>query len=1026
MFRLWRTRSGASHSSRPACLEAARPHSHVSVEGRQLRCYRFSAVQLRFISQSRRLSGDCEHVAARCEPPRPSRGKLDVIDKMDTFFPFFRDAATTTIIGDPQASVGTDAEASTTRHEFLETIQTARDRRNVAHGLGSWVVIPEMLEPHTTVEAYESSINNQNNAGSTERPSEVEYPGRLAIRNSWSRAYSLLALTLDYTRYLHTPLNNVHVDDSSNFLELIERVFSPIRSSRLEQRGFQAEDVVCWGWILAAPTAGIAVSRMQIITNFAKHGQDASPMGALPYFMFTIILRSSVLSGQSLTLLVNILIMRLQQSVATASERPDSTTSMILLVRLIRHARRVAPGQLLAIADLSGTLLKAEYLANPSSPELLERLTSNYNRLLCLLSTPTSQHPYRDVTIQQQAQFKLVRQMASMEPALPVTREGYQALAKVQLAHKKTTAEQDWACTKAGSWPPWRKDKLGITESVEYPGSQSRAAEILGRQMEAGYMQTDWDKAAKILAGWDTDKSPTIQTRFVVPKAPKTWLESLVKSLVGSYSGKKPESTEGFEVWTARIWATRTTREAWSCFCAWEEAWGSKKRRPDPYWAMFSKLAAKLQVTGSGRGHLPGDGREVHPQTMSSNEFLYLSVEPPSFHAFYDKMRLDGIKPGGRLLALLLDHARTQSEGITYLEHSSHTEITKDVMLNAHKYDAAFIRSTLKAVQPAVLVTFFAMLWRTRQGFGKNWYMPTSYAASDISNGSSFVSHSQVSARTYALDLVSRARKTLQISNRVLAVLCRELESRRDLKVLNRQWQTLQKFLNNMVVSEAGSDMDTFYTVASVIEHLYDANPEFRFGLHVSDREECISYGCRLAKQLFIRAVVYSDSLLFEPSQETSENFLPCSKHTYLQRTSASDADTRARWLPYSNESKILEAPSPAALHLLMRVLSRARETRSILRLLQWMDRFSSDLLHQKHQVSNGDRQMRLALCVAAMAVEEDMGTSEPSLAKEIASVRMLVENNAAWGGWPTDHELERYLKRARPSDRKGKQLESM
>ena len=940
---------------------------------------------------------------------------------MDTVFPFFKNAVATTVISDPKASVGADAESSIRRHKFLETIQTTRDMRKTAHGLGSWVIIPEMPESYTTIEAFESSINNQNIEGSKEGPSEVESSGKLATRNWRSRVSSLLALTLDYTRYLHGPLNNAHLDDSSNFLELIGRVFSPIRLSKLEQRGFEAEDVVCWGWILAAPTTEIAVSRMQIVANFVKHGQDASPMGALPYFMFTIILHSSVLSGQSLTLLVNVLIMRLQQAIATVSDQPDPTTSMIILVRLIRHARRVAPRQLLAIADLSGTILKAEYLANPSSPVLLAHLTSNYNRLLCLLSTPTSQHPYRDVTIQQQAQFKLVRQMASMEPALPVTREGYQAMAKVQLAHKKTTAEQDWACTKAGSWPPWRKDKLGITESVEYPGSQSRAAEILGRQTEAGYMQTNWDKAAKILAGWDTDKTPTIQKRSVLRQAPITWLESLVRSLVGSDSGKQPESTEGLEVWTARILATRTTREAWSCFCAWEQAWGSKKRRPDPYWAMFSKLAAKLQMTGSGRGHLPGDGREVHPQTMSSNEFLYLSVEPPSFHAFYDKMRLDGIKPGGRLLALLLDHARTQSEGITYLEHSSHTEITKDVMLNAHKYDAAFIRSTLKAVQPAVLVTFFAMLWRTRQGFGKIWYMPTSYAANDVSDGSSFVSPSQVSARTYALDLVCRARKTLQISNRILAVLCRELETRRDLKFLNRQWQTLQKFLNDMVVSEAGSDMDTFYTVASVIEHLYDADPEFRFGRHASDREESINYGCQLAKQLFIRAVVYSDSLVFEPSQETSENFLPCSKNTYLQRTSASDADTRARWLPCSNESKILEAPSPAALHLLMRVLSRARETRSILRLLRWMDRFSTDLLHQKQQVSNGDRQMRLALCVAAMAIEEDMGTGEPGLAKEIESVRMLIENNAAWGGWPTDHELEQYLMAARPADRQGK-----
>jgi len=100
-----------------------------------------------------------------------------------------------------------------------------------------------------------------------------------------------------------------------------------------------------------------------------------------------------------------------------------------------------------------------------------------------------------------------------------------------------------------------------------------------------------------------------------------------------------------------------------------------------------------------------------------------------------------------------------------------------------------------------------------------------------------------------------------------------------------------------------------------------------------------------------------------------------------------------------------------------MRLLTKGGELQSVLTLLRWMDRFAVELVKMKDESANGDRQMRLALCVAAMALE-DLDTSLPELAGETQQVRELIEKNPAWGGWPQDHELSMYLVKGKPSER--------
>src|SRR5947207_8058093 len=329
----------------------------------------------------------------------------------------------------------------------------------------------------------------------------------------------------------------------------------------------------------------------------------------------------------------------------------------------------------------------------PMQPERAQRLCHIYNRILTLLSLPASANPFRAVAIQQQAQFRLLRKMNEFHPKLLVTREGFRALAKVQVAHKKTNAERRWARFKALSWPPWKENKSGVDAESSSAGSLSRAIEVLSRMVESGYNTLTWEKQAQVLAGWDTDRSPTIQRRKLLDRPP------LIRSIASLDDGLLVDPDRDHEIWAARISATRTVKEAWACFCSFEKNCptdGLHFSRPTPerlapWHAMFERLFySGKEIPGD---HIdPGDGKETYPEPISPHDFLYVPTEPPSVSDLFNRMVAKGLNPAGRLLADLVDHAPTVAEAFKYICQSQLTEIKKDVLTHAEKYHPAYIR----------------------------------------------------------------------------------------------------------------------------------------------------------------------------------------------------------------------------------------------------------------------------------------------------------------------------------------------
>ncbi|KAK4972569.1 hypothetical protein LTR66_011291 [Elasticomyces elasticus] len=253
--------------------------------------------------------------------------------------------------------------------------------------------------------------------------------------------------------------------------------------------------------------------------------------------------------------------------------------------------------------------------------------------------------------------------MVSSNPMLAVNREGYQAVIRLQLARRKTTGEQKWAALKAESWPPWKEDRTGMDTAIGIEDGISVAGKTLRHTRAAGYAPGSWEKVASLFAGWDTDNSPTIQTRSL---------------LTGHISASDRRS----DIWAARITCTRTLQEAWSCFLAYED----DKLSPSQavYLAMFQKIHFEQKRLRSGDKHAKlidnedywedetrslyaGDMREISPPPASTHLETYTNVPPPSIGQLLHRMKTQGLSPSGRCLAFLVSTAPTLSTGLDYL-----------------------------------------------------------------------------------------------------------------------------------------------------------------------------------------------------------------------------------------------------------------------------------------------------------------------------------------------------------------------
>jgi hypothetical protein len=449
-------------------------------------------------------------------------------------------------------------------------------------------------------------------------------------------------------------------------LTIVKSVFTEAVLWYLRRRGCTPEDVMTWAWILTAPNGRSVGSRLE-----AALASDRKP--SLPPFLITSVLNRTNLPRTTLQALFPTI--DLMSSPENTLRIEDSKTAVVLAVRLLRRLRDSWPDELPRVVDFIDRAFSTRFSEVPTW------LTLTYNRFLTLFSVPTADGPYRNSQLLQRCQLALVKQMVNLNAQ--ITREGYRAIITVQLANPKSVRESEKVRSMSRGWPPWFEERDGWIAARRKAHDDVVAAggKVIEQMMEAGYRLMDWEKEASVLAGKDTDGSPTIPTRTFWNKERSIRWHSL----------------QSPRIWAARVRATRTIEEAWWHFqecmsrgvphhSVWQEMfekaiWAEKLERrslhedklknaikqpgyvPDrKYWHLRSKIEQRNQS-------VPGDGKELIHPPLNPREGIFNSEPPPNVENLFGMFLRSGLKPDSQLTALIVSQVGKTSFAVTVLQH---------------------------------------------------------------------------------------------------------------------------------------------------------------------------------------------------------------------------------------------------------------------------------------------------------------------------------------------------------------------
>ncbi|EXJ88927.1 hypothetical protein A1O3_01991 [Capronia epimyces CBS 606.96] len=818
---------------------------------------------------------------------------------------------------------------------------------------------------------------------------KLEASATLSFRSSTP----LRKLLLDYLHKVEPILRDTSASWDSSQVECVlnqnlRSTFDGASLQVLAENGFDVTDVVSWSWILSSDSVDLAVQRYTVLAADLRKTRK----GIIPKFVLLQLLRASYVGHFALKEVIKSVLADLQIS----QEKKQYSgwgwvTRVCLVIRLLRHARRVAPDCLDDIALIIGHLFSDYYKAGRTleRPEL-QRLTHIFNRFLTLIAFTPAKSPFNAYRQQQNAQLALVRLMVTFQPQLPITREGYRALISVQLLHRKTKHERTWAEAKSPSWPPWRQIRSGIEQDLEYPGKESRVMKLLRRMNEAGYAHGEWEKSAAVLAGWDTDKSPTIQTRAILTRPTRPW----------TTSPRRARSSDGPALWAARIRATRSRREAWASFCAYEKSTDptdASKMEFQPYFAMLEKLLvhAVEKDCHTASAYTPGDVKEVFQDSSNPRDLIYIEKDVPSVEEFYQQMLRMGVKPGGNLLSGLLKSAPNISAGFSYIQDSRWDDDTKLVLRHAEDYSPTVIRQTLSTVPDHTLAALIELL--SRHGFDDEPFFRLRGEGS-FDGGKDPSRKETITPFVYAWELLTASRSSNpRLWNALLEgslVSLTELRSMAMRKTLNSSairdmkysmwsclWTTFGTFSRPWHVHP---DLETFRHAAGIISAMLKDRR-----VHVTTAR----YGW-LAKNIFLHAIYGRRITPFLPPATTP----------------------------------LLVVPEGRDLQLLVRVLVSTHDIDGLVALVRWLNGHAATLESLNRYPDSTDNAellsgeglppLRNVLCAIRLFLEGSVPHSldghesiafETPFAVDAETVREA-RLHCALLGWPSDAEVELFM----------------
>ena len=744
----------------------------------------------------------------------------------------------------------------------------------------------------------------------------------------------------------------------------------------LQREGYTRSDLESWLHIADASDPDLATVRLGELSKTAVANLRPPP----PMFFLSQVLRVDNLSAYSVNALLRGARKRIksrtssEEEVYEAGTFRDTSTALIVSVRLLRHARSVAAGIIPEVTSFACDALESTCqltmgsLRNRRSPFL----TRSFNEMLSLLALPCPNRPFKTTTIRRRAQLIVQQRMAAYDPPLLVNRTGHRGLISVALTMKKTPDEKLWADVLAPSWPPWRQWQIGLDEDREYAGEYSHAYRMLVEMRRQGYASGSYDLAGMVLAGRDTDQTPTIQTRA---------FRAETKLQRRSTSGSVEDAGVATLIpWDARILATRTLREAWNCFLAFRNTPRSEQAPLlfDVYHALFQKLVAPVVDQTRGSRARPGDGRETFPEPESPRSKTHISSPVPTVAQAYQMMLTDEVKPAGRLLALLMGHAETLEEGLRYLQDSRLGELKTDILLSAEKYSQQQIRHVIQSMPSYLFAAYLRLLLFVDQREPWQFFPPASSAT---------ITDEKLAAirpSRYAIDL------------------CRISGTSKP-----EPWEALLKKYRSPRKHNYGLILSRLPFAPGL-----NSRPALSGLTRILKEMET----CRVPATISTMNIILELSITVLMTAITTLNDgteMVYIAQNYFEKLVHGSAEFDG-WLHNTADKALLEVPEPRTLMLLFQLCCTQRWFQSVLDLLDWMQRFEPELRCIRDEENRGADVLYDTLTMIKIFFEarwHDLPDSIFAASDEqLAKARGVVDSVPAWGGWPSDEEVSRSL----------------
>jgi hypothetical protein len=643
-----------------------------------------------------------------------------------------------------------------------------------------------------------------------------------------------------------------------------------------------------------------------------------------------------------------------------------------MICRFLEQARRTMPHAVVSIAEMFTEYMQILHenrgVTRPDKDiKLFSSLSRHYNLIIRQLALPSSTLPMKSMNFNWAAQRLLLQRANEFKPPLIIDQPSYRAVMRVLAASAKSEGESRFANLMARTWPPWRQEQDGMDAARPLERDLSRVMGVINQMKRAGYSNDVRDSTVGIMGGREPDGTPTVQTRAIIPGRR---MNTMAFNMDTMAADGRDNNAYNRNMWAARIRATRDTREAWSAFLSAEEL--PTGAHLLAYYAMFEKLIFEKARQNRPEAPQPfGDGKEVAPALDANlSEEERVRSTPPDIDGLYDRMIASGLRPSGRLLVLLVRHARTIDDGIKYLLDSDVNMHGRAVLIGQKSYDEQLAQRNLKKIPEDLFAAFIRLLGRFAH---RRITLSIADAQISTSNPEQLLETDALTSRRpskrlnplfHAFEL-SRLRHKM---SRFAWYALFDALARRDVIIdaaITKQplndilsWKILRAALSDS--ESAGMELDPpgFRIVCVGLEKAYQASKEGS-----EDEAATLSEAPKLLKRLFAR---------LSQSEEG----------------------------PIGHVPRLLHVFEGAHLHAYLRVLGRMGEWTEMLRVLEWMVQHETELHANSKLARNGEKMLRTAVVSIAVFLKDET---------LLEKARKFLEGAETFGDWPSEEELEQY-----------------